>query len=92
MVIQNGINKIDIYVIKTRFYITTLPKIGLLSGSDDKDSACQFRRPRFDPWDGKIPWRREWQATIVFLLGEFHGQRRLEGYSPWGHNESDMTE
>ena len=33
---------------------------------------------------GKIPWRREWLPTPVFLPGEFHGQRRLVGYSPWG--------
>ena len=46
----------------------------------------------FDPWVGKIPWRREWQPTPVFLPGEFHGQRSLEGYSPWGLKESDMTE
>ena len=36
-------------------------------------------------WVGKIPWRREWQPTPVFLLGESHGQRNLAGYSPWGH-------
>ena len=46
----------------------------------------------FDPWVGKIPWRRKWQPTPVFLLGEFHEQRSLAGYSPWGHKESDMTE
>ena len=40
----------------------------------------------------KIPWRREWQPTPVFLPGEFHGQRSLASYSPWGHKESDMTE
>ena len=39
----------------------------------------------FDPWVGKIPWRREWQPTPVFWPGEFHGQRSLVGYSPWGH-------
>jgi len=44
-----------------------------------------FRRPGFDPWVGKIPWRREWQPTPVFLPGEFHGQRSLAGYSLWGH-------
>ena len=37
------------------------------------------------------PLRRKWQLTPVFLPGEFHGQRSLEGYSPWGHKESDMT-
>ena len=42
----------------------------------------------FNPWVGKIPWRREWQPTSVFLPGESHGQRRLVGYSPWGHKES----
>ena len=41
---------------------------------------------------GKIPWRREWQPTPVFLPGEFHGQRNLAGYRPWGHKQLDMTE
>ena len=40
-------------------------------------------RCRFDPWVGKIPWRRAWQHTPVFLPGESHGQRSLEGSSPW---------
>ena len=37
-------------------------------------------------------WRREWQSTPVFLPGELRGQRRLVGYSPWGHKELDTTE
>ena len=41
---------------------------------------------------GKIPWRRAWQPTLVFLPGESHGQRSLAGYSPWGRKESDRTE
>ena len=41
---------------------------------------------------GKIPWRYTWQPTPVFLPGESHGQRSLAGYSPWGGQESDMTE
>ena len=41
---------------------------------------------------GKIPCRREWQPTAVFLPGEFHGQRSLAGYSPWYHKESDTTD
>ena len=45
-----------------------------------------------ETWVGKIPWRREGQPTPVFLPGEFHGQRSLAGYSPWGHKESDTTE
>ena len=39
-------------------------------------------RHRFDPWDRKISWRREWQPTPVFMPGESHGQRSLVGYSP----------
>ena len=41
-------------------------------------------RSRFDSFIRKIPWRRKWQPTPVLLPGEFHGQRRLVGYSPWG--------
>ena len=52
--------------------------------------CLQCRRPRFDPWVGKLSWRRESQPTSVFQPGEFHGQRRLAVYSPWV--ESDMTE
>ena len=44
------------------------------------------------PWDGKIPWKREWQLSSVFLAGEFHEQRSLAHHSPWGHKESDTTE
>ena len=40
----------------------------------------------------KIPWRRAWQPTPVFLPGESHGQRSLAGYSPQGHKELDTTE
>ena len=46
----------------------------------------------FHPRVGKIPWRRKWQPTPVFLPGEIHGQRSLAGYSPWDHKESDTTE
>ena len=45
----------------------------------------------FDPWVGKISWRRAWQPTPVFLLGESHGQRSLAGSSPWDCTESDTT-
>ena len=47
---------------------------------------------RFDPWVRKIPWRREWLPTSVFLPGESHGQRSLVGYSPWGLKASDAIE
>ena len=46
----------------------------------------------FDPWVGKIPWRRECQPTLVFLPGESYGQKSLAGYNPWGRKEWDTTE
>ena len=55
-------------------------------------NRLQCRRPGFDPWVRKIPWRREWQPTSVFLPGESHGQRSLAGYGPWGCKESDTLE
>ena len=57
-----------------------------------KESAWQCGRLEFYPWVGKMPWRREWQPTPVFLPGKSHGQRSLAGYSPWDHKESDMIE
>ena len=52
-----------------------------------KEPNCQCRRHKrwgFDSRVGKIPWRRAWQPTPVFLPGKAHGQRSLVGYSPWG--------
>ena len=48
--------------------------------------------PGFDPWVGRIPWRRTWQPTLVFLAGKSHARRNLVGYSPWGRKELDTTE
>ena len=48
--------------------------------------------PGFDPWIGKIPWRRAWQPTPVFLPGQSLGQRNLVGYSRCGYKELDTTE
>ena len=45
-----------------------------------------------EPWLGKIPWRRGWQSTPVFLPGKSHGPRNLVGYSPWGRKELDTTD
>jgi len=46
----------------------------------------------FQSWFGKVLWGKEWQPTPVFLPREFHRQRSLVGYSPWGHKELDITE
>ena len=59
--------------------------------SDGKE-LWQYRRSRFDPWVGKIPWSGKWQPTPVFFPGAFHRQRSVVGYSPWGHKESDTIE
>ena len=63
-------------------------------GTSSKEPTCQCRRLkrfRFKPWVRKIFWRRAWQPTAVFLLGEPHGQRSLAVHSPWGRKESDIT-
>jgi len=53
-----------------------------------KESACQYRRHKFDPCVRKIPWRRKWQPIPLFLPVKSHGQRSLVGYSPWGHKRT----
>ena len=45
--------------------------------------ANRRRSCRFDPWVGKIPWRRKWQPTPIFLTGKSQGRRNLVGYNPW---------
>ena len=64
---------------------------GFPGGSDGKESACSAGVPGLI-LVRKIPWRRAWQSTPVFLPRESHGQRSLVGYSPWGHRLSDTTE
>ena len=68
---------------------------GFSGGASGKEPACQCRRHkryRFSPWVGKIPWRKVCISSPVFLPGEFLGQKSLEGYSPQGCQELDMTE
>ena len=55
-----------------------------LRGKESARQSRRHRRPGFDPWVGKIPWRRKRQPTPVFLPGESHGPRSLAGYSPRG--------
>ena len=50
-----------------------------------KESACQWRRHKLDPWVGKIPWRRKWQPTPVLLPGKSQGWRSLGGCSARGY-------
>ena len=64
-------------------------QISRLARQETSDTQVQSL---FNPWVGKIPWRRKWLPTPVFLLGESHGQRSLVGYSLWGPKDSDPTE
>ena len=57
-----------------------------------KEFACQCRRHRFDPWFGKIPWRRKQQSALVFLPGKSLGWRSLVGYSPQSCKEQGTTQ
>ena len=50
------------------------------------------RKHGFNPWVEKMPWRRKWQSTPIFLPVKSHGKRRPVGCSPWGHEDSDTTE
>ena len=60
--------------------------------SSSSSSSNGSRRPRFGAWVKKIPWRREWLPTPVFLPAESQGWRSLAGYTLWGPTESDTTE
>ena len=71
-------------MIKTRFYIPIVHKVGFPQSSVSKETPALQRI-----W---VSWRRKWQPIPIFLPGEFYGQRSLVGYSPWGHKESDTTE
>ena len=59
--------------------------MGFAGGASGKEPTCKckrHKRPRFDPWVRKIPWRRTWQSTPVYLPGESHRQMSLMGYIP----------
>ena len=72
------------------WFLVTVFSIGLgLPRWLRQERIClQCGRPEFDPWIGKISWRRTWQPTPIFLPGESHEQRILAGYGPWGCRES----
>ena len=72
-----------------------LPSLGFPGGASGEEPTCQHRthkRCQFDPWVGKIPWRRARQPIPVLLFRENHGQRSLANYSPEGHKDLDTTE
>ena len=59
---------------------------------NSKESTCQCRSCKLDTSVRKIPWRRKWKPTPIFLPGESHGRRSMVGSSPWGRKESGTTE
>ena len=63
-------------------WATREAQFGDVSGKEPAYQCRRHKRLWFDPWVGKIPWRRAWQPTPVFLSGESHGQRSLVGYGP----------
>ena len=80
------------WVASFNFFMTSASIMGSPVGSDGKESACNSGKSGLIPGSGKIPWRRNWQATPVFLPRESHGQRSLAHYRPQGRKELDMTE
>ena len=75
-------------------YPKVVPLVGCPRWLSGKRITCQCRRCRrcgFDPWGGKILWRRKYQPASVFLPGRSRGQRSLADYSPWDCKELDMT-
>ena len=85
----------SIYTYKFYYILYMCTYIHILDfpgGSDGKSVCLQCRRPRFDPWVRKMPWRRKWQPTPVLLPGKSHGRRSLVGYSQWCRKELGMTE
>ena len=86
LVSLNSQNTLDV----TCLYFTRASHVALVVKNLPANAGD--RRRRFDPWVRRIPWRRAWQPTPVFLPGESHRQRSLAGYSPQGPKESDTTE
>ena len=85
------VSKEKMYIYKSmhthHLYIYTYTYIASLVAQTVK-KHLQCGRPGFDPWVGKIPWRRKWLPIPIFLPAEFYGQSILAGPSPWGRKET----
>ena len=89
---SNGRTRVQTYVHLTPrslWYILLPP----WAFPEAKNLSVKCRRCGFDPWVGKIPWRRKWQPTpwVVFLTRKSQGQKSLVGYSPWGHKRIGLN-
>ena len=84
------------YIIPCTEHLKNLSLKKYQSSKQKEEMSSQFPSlgsgSGLNPQVRKIPWRKEWQPTPVFLPGEFHGQRNLMGYSPWSRKESGTTD
>ena len=79
-------------MLNTSLSLSSLTSVGFPVGSVGKESWLQCRIPRFNPWAGKIPWRRKQQPTPVILAWRIPWTEEPGSYSPWGREELDTTE
>ena len=83
-----SLRKFSTFCRKRKSFVALKKMVWFSWGCSRKGFACQCRRCKrhgFDPWVRKISWSRKWQPPPVFLPENFHGQKSLVGYSPWGH-------
>ena len=66
--------------------------LGFPGGLVGEESVCNARRPGFNPWVGKMPWRRKWQLIPDFLPGDFHAQRSLTGKSTGSQSQTQLSD
>ena len=92
MVFDVIVNDIDNKILASSFSLLVNSTIVIVLWLPGKESTCQCRRFKFDPWVRKIPWKRKCPLIPVFLPWKFHGQRNPAGYSPWSHKETDTTD
>ena len=84
-----------IFILRIKICCNATKAYSFPGGTSGEEPVCQGRRCkrlRFDPWVGKIPWRRKWHLSPVFLPEKSHGQRSLVGYIPGGCKERGITE
>ena len=90
---KNWAPSVDQYRLQAlQFLVHPIDLLGLLQWLRQQRICLQCRRPRFNPWVGKIPWRREQQPSPVFLPQESHGQGNLAGYSPWDCSRTELSD
>ena len=92
---HSGLASVDQNLVMRTHLIAREAGYGLPWWLSGKESACNVGAAGshgFDPWVGKVLWRRAWQPVPGVLTGESHGLRNLEDYSPWGCKDLDTTE